>query len=163
MNRNVPSFPDKRNKQNKSTLLPFPLLPFLSSFFNFWQLHHCYLLTRVNTAYVKMAESILTEPKSTPSGLIIVFIGRSSAAPGEQVKREWLLETLHWVEQMHLEEYGSLDSRSVDFIPFIQGSNQPLQLSGVVMTKLSADFQEARANAGCNVICDIWLGRANYE
>ncbi|KAJ6137354.1 hypothetical protein N7471_003840 [Penicillium samsonianum] len=68
-----------------------------------------------------MAGSILTEPKSTPSGFIIVFIGRSSAAPGEQVKREWLLETLHWVEQMHLEEYGSLDSRSVDFIPFIQG------------------------------------------
>lgn len=79
------------------------------------------LLTRVNTTYVKMAESTLTEQKSAPSGPIIVFIGRSNTAPDEQVKRE-LLETLHRVEQINMEEYGSLDSRSVDFIPIIQGS-----------------------------------------
>lgn len=106
-----------------------------------------------------MAESTLTEQKSVPSGPIIVFIGRSNTTPDEQVKRE-LLETLHRVEQIHLEEYSSLDSRSVDFIPIIQGSNQLLRPSSEVMTKLSAVFQKARANAGCSVILVIsgWDG-----
>ncbi|CRL24822.1 Zinc finger, C2H2-type [Penicillium camemberti] len=111
-----------------------------------------------------MAESTLTEQKSAPSGPIIVFIGRSNTAPDEQVKRE-LLETLHRVEQIHMEEYGSLDSRSVDFIPIIQGSNQLLRPSGEVMTKLSAVFQEARANAGCGVILVIlgWDGFTTHD
>ncbi|KAF7521099.1 hypothetical protein PCG10_008503 [Penicillium crustosum] len=101
-----------------------------------------------------------TEPKGTPTGPCIVFIGRSSAAPQHSVKRDWLLETLHWVEQIHMQEYGSLDSRSVDYIPFIQSSNRPLPLGGEVMTKLSAVFQKARANAGCGVILVIsgWDG-----
>ncbi|KAJ5245336.1 hypothetical protein N7489_005432 [Penicillium chrysogenum] len=66
--------------------------------------------------------STVAGPHSTRIGPFIIFIARSSAAPSHQVKQEWLLEFLHWVEQ----EYGSLDSRSIGFIPFFQSSNRQL-------------------------------------
>jgi hypothetical protein len=82
-------------------------------------------------------------PHSTRTGPFIIFIARSSAAPSRQVKQEWLLEFLHWVEQVHLQEYGSLDSRSMGFIPFFQSPNRQLPTDGKVLIKLSAVFQRA--------------------
>ncbi|KAJ6156292.1 hypothetical protein N7497_005177 [Penicillium chrysogenum] len=70
--------------------------------------------------------STVAGPHSTRTGPFIIFIARSSAAPSRQVKQEWLLEFLHWVEQVHLQEYGSLDSRSMGFIPFFQSPNRQL-------------------------------------
>ncbi|KZN93419.1 hypothetical protein EN45_035950 [Penicillium chrysogenum] len=43
--------------------------------------------------------STVAGPHSTRTGPFIIFIARSSAAPSRQVKQEWLLEFLHWVEQ----------------------------------------------------------------
>ncbi|OQE23333.1 hypothetical protein PENFLA_c011G10792 [Penicillium flavigenum] len=108
--------------------------------------------------------STVAGPRSTRTAPFIIFIARSSAAPSHQVKQEWLLEFVHWVEQVHLQEYGSLDSRSVGFIPFFQSSNRQLPTDGEVLTKLSAVFQNAR-DAGCGVIMVIsgWDGLTTHD
>jgi hypothetical protein len=108
--------------------------------------------------------SIVSSPQSTRTGPFIVFIARSSAYPSHLVKQEWLLESLHRVEQVHLQEYGSLDSRSVGFIPFVQSSNRQLPTDGEVLTKLSVVFQNAR-DAGCGVIMVIsgWDGLTTHD